>query len=107
MPVWTTQVDEAASNVQVVMQKSEEDDRDDLASGAGGKYRYLFPQVQDNNSDKITDVQLYRSEDSLDSDALADMGFQGMSSDINEDRDGDYLYLLWKTIDVDATTVRV
>lgn len=107
VPVWTTQVDEAASNVQVVMQKSEEDDRDDLASGAGGKYRYLFPQVQDNNSDKITDVQLYRSEDSLDSDALADMGFQGMSSDINEDRDGDYLYLLWKTIDVDATTVRV
>lgn len=43
----------------------------------------------------------------MSSDALADMGFQGMSTDINEDRDGDYLYLVWKTIDVDATTVRV
>lgn len=107
VPVWTTQVSDAASNVQVVIQDSEEEDRDDLASGAGGEYRYLFPQPQENNSNKITDVQLYRSEDSLSSDALADMGFQGMSSDINEDRGGDYLYLLWKTIDVDATTVRV
>lgn len=93
--------------MQVVIQKSEEEGRDDLASGAGGKYRYLFPQPQENNSDKITDVQLFRSDSHLHSDELADMGFQGMSSDINEDRDGDYLYLVWKTIDVDATTVRV
>ncbi|KAI9034847.1 uncharacterized protein KD926_005195 [Aspergillus affinis] len=106
VPVWTTQVSDAATNVQVVIQDSEEDGHDDLASGAGGKYRYLFPQAQENNSDKIIDVQLYRSKDSLSSDALGDMGFQGMSSDINEDRGGDYLYLLWKTIDVDATTVR-
>ncbi|PLB44202.1 hypothetical protein P170DRAFT_392296 [Aspergillus steynii IBT 23096] len=107
VPVWTTQVEDAASNVQVVIQESEEEGHDDLASGAGGDYRYLLPQPQENNSNKITDVQLYRSEDSLSSDALGDMGFQGMSSDINKDRDGDYLYLLWKTIDVDATTVRV
>ncbi|KAA8651011.1 hypothetical protein EYZ11_010971 [Aspergillus tanneri] len=107
VPVWTNKVSEACSNVGIVIQKDVVEGHDDLAAGAGGKFRFLFPQVQDNNSNKITDIQLYRSSDGLTADALSKMGFQGMSDDINKGRKGDYLYLLWKTVDVDHTTVRL
>ncbi|KAK6526200.1 hypothetical protein TWF281_011235 [Arthrobotrys megalospora] len=68
---------------------------DDLAKGAGGKYRYLLPEENIEN-EYITEVALWRGK--LDS---APYGWKwaydpGVAADINSGRGGDYLYLVYK-----------
>jgi hypothetical protein len=60
----------------------------DLAAGAGGKYRYLIPEVDKSKSQKISKLVLWRfskgngpSTDRITS--------QGRTGDLNNDRRGD------------------
>ncbi|KAI9327976.1 hypothetical protein BDR26DRAFT_874636, partial [Obelidium mucronatum] len=76
----------------------------DLAKGAGGDYRYLRAvkqrtgegEVQGKGAAaarKVKDVWLWRTKDENDLPPSA-MGFD-RTTDINEGRGGDYLYLCW------------
>ncbi|KAG5769220.1 hypothetical protein H9Q72_003492 [Fusarium xylarioides] len=71
----------------------------DMANGAGGDYRYVITSRDLNLPTKIGDVQLWRSQD--DSVSLSDVaafGWDGLSTDINHQRSGAYLYLVWKNV---------
>ncbi|KAK7417455.1 hypothetical protein QQX98_004575 [Neonectria punicea] len=62
--------------------------------GAGGDYRYV-QWSNDRNADRlITDVALWRSDDSQ---GGPPNGWDGKTQDINSGRGGDYLYLVWRT----------
>lgn len=66
---------------------------DDLASGAGGVYRYinwqhfLWPGLHN-----VTQVAMYRTDSYT---TTPPSGWQKMTTDINQDRHGDYLYVLF------------
>eukprot|EP01040_Poterioochromonas_malhamensis_P007445 gene7445-8030_t len=92
--VWTAEVNQAATAFQFVKQGDADPNRpnEDLARGAGGSYRYLIPLIQPGFDKRIVEVKLFRS-----SDVIRDFpGFDGHTTDINEGRKGDYLYLGWK-----------
>ncbi|KAJ3559522.1 hypothetical protein NM688_g295 [Phlebia brevispora] len=101
-PVYTTRAADACNSFRLVIQDSEDSNYNDLAKGAGGAYRYLLPLSDMKNEDKITSLGLYRSSSSISS---PPSGYSGMTGDINKDRGGDYLYLIWKTETVSFTQV--
>ncbi|KAH7126014.1 hypothetical protein EDB81DRAFT_698498 [Dactylonectria macrodidyma] len=67
--------------------------RSDLGKGAGGDYRYLV-ENRGGSEWKIKDVALWRSDDKQEQ---PPSGWDGITTDINVGRGGDYLYLVWKT----------
>ncbi|KAK0387217.1 hypothetical protein NLU13_5530 [Sarocladium strictum] len=102
-----------------------EDGRQDLAQGAGGKHRYLSWSNNMNANEYVaslynecfslslssfsfllnltnatspiryvTDVALWRSGNA---EAYPPQGWSHKSSDINDGRSGDYLYIVWRT----------
>ncbi|KAF4984517.1 hypothetical protein FZEAL_313 [Fusarium zealandicum] len=84
-----------ADNIWIDIRGSSIDNRnDDLASGAGGDYRYLQWSNNMAASHFVTDVGLWRSDDSQDD---PPNGWHHKSADINRGRGGDYLYLVWRT----------
>ncbi|KAF3167630.1 hypothetical protein TWF751_008015 [Orbilia oligospora] len=66
--------------------------RADLAKGAGGEFRLLKYEYRFSGP-AIYDVALWRSGGRQ---CIPPAGWDGMSSDINEGRRGDYLYIVWK-----------
>ncbi|KAH7136842.1 hypothetical protein B0J13DRAFT_560135 [Dactylonectria estremocensis] len=68
--------------------------RPDLAKGAGGDYRYLVETRGQGSERKINDVGLWRSDDKQEQPPA---GWDGMTTDVNDGRGGDYLYVIWKT----------
>ncbi len=70
----------------------------DLASGAGGEFRYLIPIKNPRVKTKITDVALMRRQSGDLSGGGP--GFVGSTIDINKDRGGDWLYFIWKSVKV-------
>ncbi|RGP81410.1 hypothetical protein FLONG3_555 [Fusarium longipes] len=67
---------------------------DDLAKGAGGQYRYLHIKNDMSQPRYVTEVALFRDDSRHDG---VPEGWDGMTTDINAGRKGDFLYLLWKT----------
>ncbi|KAI3322311.1 hypothetical protein HD806DRAFT_523188 [Xylariaceae sp. AK1471] len=69
----------------------------DLAMGAEGDFRYI--QASRGGSEGITKVGLFRVKQELLPEEIQSRikqsGFTHYSSDMNEGRGGDYLYLLW------------
>ena len=61
----------------------------DLASGAGGEYRYIIP-VNNPGGKKVRSI--FWSEDS----AVGDLGAEQRTGDINGKRGGRFLYLFWR-----------
>ena len=94
VPKWSLTSSSAVSNIRIIIQDQQDPSREDLAKGAGGEYRYL--QLETDGSENITDVQLLRREDSVSDETVNALGFDGCSGDINRNRGGDYLYLVWK-----------
>ncbi|GBE79429.1 hypothetical protein BKA93DRAFT_753262 [Sparassis latifolia] len=93
VPVYTADPSNAASAFDVVIQSSEDPNRNDLAAGAGGDFRYLLPIT--TGARQIASVALLRSKESVDS---IPPGYDGKTTDINKGRGGDFLYLLWQWI---------
>jgi hypothetical protein len=77
----------------------------DLASGAGGKYRYLqygrSPQIRR----KITDIRMLRTNSRAGEKEARDQGYTGISNDFNANRGQDYVYLIWKTTNLDDSMI--
>ncbi|KAI0262621.1 hypothetical protein BC834DRAFT_890984 [Gloeopeniophorella convolvens] len=96
VPIWSTETSKAISSFDLVIQGESDGNYKDLARGSKGEWRYLIPvRSQDTNS-YIIDVRLIR-RDSGASSPPSDSGYTGQTGDINRDRKGDWLYLVWKT----------
>ncbi|KAN0076572.1 hypothetical protein V8E54_006714 [Elaphomyces granulatus] len=93
-PKWSSESSNAVSNIRIIIQKESDPNFEDLAKGAGGDYRYL--RLERNGSDKIHALQLLRRKDEVSFETINALGFDGVSTDINKGRGGDYLYLVWK-----------
>ncbi|KAG6867895.1 hypothetical protein C0993_009741 [Termitomyces sp. T159_Od127] len=98
VPEWTTQVSQALTNVDLVIQGQADTRYDDLAKGAGGNYRYLIPVRRSNQKLFISALTLARSEDALNDipEQIWRSLPQGATNDINKGRHGDFLYLVWE-----------
>lgn len=79
------------------MQNGRDPNRLDLAKGAGGAFRYLLPFCNPQTADRICALGLLRSSEAV---GTPPEGYTGMTSDINKDRGGSYLYLVWKSENV-------
>ncbi|KAG6848827.1 hypothetical protein H0H93_013681 [Arthromyces matolae] len=94
----TTKVSEALTTVDTILTDKPDPKLTDLAAGGGtGKFpfRYLVPVRQHDKTSYITKLGLYRSYGSSPPDLS---GFAGRHTrDLNEARDGGYLYLVWET----------
>ncbi|KAH6989989.1 hypothetical protein EDB80DRAFT_815995, partial [Ilyonectria destructans] len=94
IPQRASRPSEMVDTIWVDIASEKDPSRNDIAAGAGGDYRY-FQWSRNMNVDRfITDIALWRSDDDQ---STPPSGWDGMSSDINRSRSGDYLYLVWRT----------
>ncbi|KAF5329226.1 hypothetical protein D9758_018194 [Tetrapyrgos nigripes] len=99
IPERANNADEAGTYIQIEITSEHHSGQQDLAQGAGGKYRYLHVLHDSNENEKITEAALYRKSNSAGPVTLeeaARAGFNRVSSDINEGRGGDFLHLIYK-----------
>ncbi|KAI0774446.1 hypothetical protein C8Q74DRAFT_1368921 [Fomes fomentarius] len=97
-PRWTYDTDKASTSFEIRIQKNHVEGWKDLAAGAGGDYRYVYSNHDENQTRKVADAALIRSSQRLSPEQQQDMlgkGWVGARRDINENRGGDYLYLAW------------
>ncbi|KAL9094974.1 MAG: hypothetical protein Q9163_006532 [Psora crenata] len=93
-PIYTNQVDEAITTCRIRIQKDAWRGAD-LASGAGGDFRYLDMDRDVANDTKYMEAALLRRSHSA---TIKDApGFDVLTIDINQGRHGDWLYLAFKT----------
>ena len=99
-PNYTNQISKALTDCRVRIQdKSWSGGTSDLASGAGGKYRYLQFNTDAENPAKYEAAALLRRAGS--SASINDApGFNVLTTDINAGRGGDYLYVAFKSREV-------
>ncbi|KXJ92488.1 hypothetical protein Micbo1qcDRAFT_204461 [Microdochium bolleyi] len=91
-----TKPSELVSSIWTVHRESHIAGMSDLANGAGGMFRYLH-MVHDMTVNKyVTDIALWRDGSHHDE---VPHGWDGKTSDINDGRGGDFMYLVWKTKD--------
>ncbi|KAK1147353.1 hypothetical protein N8T08_001433 [Aspergillus melleus] len=95
VPKWSFESDNAVSGVRIIIQGDSDGSFKDLAKGAGGKFRYL--RLERSGGEKITDIRLLRRDDEVSWDTVKSLGFDGISSDINDGRGKSFLYLVWKS----------
>jgi hypothetical protein len=95
VPEYTQKVEDAVTGFDVFIGAA--DARPDLAKGAGGAFRYLVPIKNPRVKTKITEVALMRRQSG---DRGLGPGFVGSTIDINDGRGGDWLYLIWKSVEV-------
>ncbi|PLB45808.1 hypothetical protein P170DRAFT_512430 [Aspergillus steynii IBT 23096] len=98
-PDWTPDKQNAISNLSFTKSNSELRNYNDITVRVSAKdaYRYIVPER--GGESKITKVALFRTSENLSSDQILarikERGFYHFSSDLNQGRGGDYLYLLW------------
>ena len=101
MPEYTFDKSEAATAFELRIQGKGADGMSDLAKGAGGEWRYVRAVRDAREPRRVVEAQLVRSSTRLvPGDVAALMGSQsweGARRDINDDRGGDWLYLVWRT----------
>ncbi|KAJ5531577.1 hypothetical protein N7527_004970 [Penicillium freii] len=83
-------------NLSIKIQSMKELFDFDLAKDTGGDYRYLH--FDTHGSHRIGRVALVRSDRRIDFNWVDRLGWNGFTSDINEGRHGDYLYIIWKWV---------
>lgn len=100
--VYTNEPKQAATFFHIVVQDVPNALYVDLAKGAGGVYRYLVPVRHARQKRKIVGAILYHTTDGLNAPKLSalvkSLGYNGSTTNINEGKGGDCLYLLWKSI---------
>ncbi|KAI0696445.1 hypothetical protein BC835DRAFT_1271922 [Cytidiella melzeri] len=95
VPTFTYNAALAATRFDLFIQKDAHSGWSDLAKGAGGDYRYLEAVPDTNNSSKLTDLKLYRSNNAV---GAFPLPYTGHTSDINSNRGKTYLYLIWSSV---------
>jgi hypothetical protein len=90
-PFLTMDRSKAICSVTVLITKTEDKSRVNLATGAKGDFRYVDVN-RDANLPPVTMLLLFRSDKKQ---REPPPGFNGMSGDINRGRGGDFLYLIW------------
>ncbi|KAG6849087.1 hypothetical protein C0991_012153, partial [Blastosporella zonata] len=99
VPKYTTQVSQALTSFDLVIQSNADARYNDVSKGAGGDYRYLIPVKQSNKDFFISDITLARSDKDLSS-SVGNLTWhdlpQAHTQDINKGRGGSYLYLVWE-----------
>jgi hypothetical protein len=94
VPIWTTDRTKAATSVEIIAQKAENSNYEDLAKGAGGEYRYLKIFRDPTAGVGITRLRLLRTMSSTT--LPSTRGWKHCTGDINMRRKGDFLYLCWE-----------
>lgn len=97
VPEYTTDTREAVNIIDFVIQGDSNPHYSDLARGAGGSWRYLIPRRVGSLGTPnafITHFALLRS--GTWATLGPETGFVGTTRDINADRGGDFLFLVWK-----------
>jgi hypothetical protein len=97
VPKYTHNSAAAATSFDFMNQSSGNEKYSDLAKGAGGDWRYLIPVYDPRQKSKITECALLRASSGLSVGDIRKLGWTNMSADINKGRQGDWLYLVWKT----------
>ncbi|KAL7266725.1 hypothetical protein RUND412_010719 [Rhizina undulata] len=82
------------TSFNILVQVAADPEKTNLAAGDGGNNRYINPINDDDIDDIIYDVALLRSQNAV---ADAPLGYDGISTNINAGRGGDFLYLVWKS----------
>lgn len=89
--------EEAISDLEFEKSSTAVKNYNDIAMDSGGDYRYI--KASRDGSKPITNTALLRSNKHLSSEEIKSKieqsRFTNYSEDINQDRKGDYLYLLW------------
>ncbi|KAH7098458.1 hypothetical protein BKA62DRAFT_660766, partial [Auriculariales sp. MPI-PUGE-AT-0066] len=89
VPEWTSNPTKAVGNFEIVISDLEISGMQDLSKGAGGKYRYLRP-YRDNH--RAIEIGLLRLRTIKMTKPYG--GWDAITTDINEGRGGDFLYIL-------------
>ena len=105
-PIYTSQVARALTDVRVIIQNDPWTPPDgttgtnDLAKGAGGKFRYL--QFGRNTSifTKYEAAVMLRKDDGQGGSLSEVPNYNVLTTDINKDRGGDFLYVAFRARDV-------
>lgn len=96
-PVFTNQVKEALTDVRVRIEDNAwSGGSTDLASGAGGKFRYLQFNKDGNNDQKYEAAALLRRA-GIPATINDAPKFNVITTDINAGRGGDFLYVVFKS----------
>lgn len=90
VPIYAPEKKYGASGITLSIQTDIDTDRHDIARGAGGKYRYL--SSENDGGWAIRNIALYRSTTEQSS---PPSGYSGMCTDLNLNRGGTYLYIVW------------
>ena len=99
IPEGTDDMSQAGTSIHIQIQDSPIGGKIDLATGAGGKYRYLEVNYSHTVNEKIRKVALYRKANGQGAVTLEEAqrsGFNHVSTDINAGRGGDYLHLVYE-----------
>ncbi|GJE91722.1 hypothetical protein PsYK624_078720 [Phanerochaete sordida] len=96
VPLYTFDPAEAASRFDLIVQEDGYGGWPDLAKGAGGQFRFLRAVHDPRAHVKIRELAFLRSGAGAVG-GVEGWGFSGRTEDINRERQGDWLYLMWKT----------
>ncbi|KAI0426566.1 hypothetical protein F5Y09DRAFT_345596 [Xylaria sp. FL1042] len=99
VPKYTFNADEACTSFEFRLQKDRAEGGKDLASGAGGEYRYLVPIRDRREMKKIKKLALIRQNNFDGPTTLtARLGkhWAGANFDINKNRGGTWLWFAWE-----------
>ncbi|KAE8144795.1 hypothetical protein BDV25DRAFT_145266 [Aspergillus avenaceus] len=97
VPRWTETPSKAITSLSILISDSEHRNYNDMALNLPKGHRYVIPE---RDGDKpITKVGLYRTPDEHTSEEIEarirESGYTNYTTDINKNRGGDYLYLVW------------
>lgn len=92
-PRYATDHAGALTSIDIAIQGNRDDEKQSLAKGDSGKYRYLVPRSA-KGTRKIYEVGLVRLDYAIEGPPV---GYDGCTMNINSGRKGGYLYLIWKT----------
>ncbi|KAJ8508209.1 hypothetical protein ONZ45_g9488 [Pleurotus djamor] len=107
IPVFTNSSNDAGTYVELEIDDSSKEGQVDLAAGAGGKYRYLSVIRNREDNKKITSMALYRkSHDAgpMKEQEANQLGYDRISEDLNKDRGGDYLHVIYTVTSITTPT---
>ncbi|PHH84678.1 hypothetical protein CDD83_1572 [Cordyceps sp. RAO-2017] len=97
-PTYTNNPDEGCTSFEFILQYEPLDGSQELAPGSSGPGRYLGCKRHSPGKSKIRRVALYRKSGSaITLDDVKRNNYEGMTADINKDRGGDFLSLVWSS----------
>ncbi|KAH8423406.1 uncharacterized protein LDX57_001165 [Aspergillus melleus] len=98
-PEWTSDRERAISHLSFTKSDTEIRNYNDITVRVSAKDSYRYIITEREGETKIVNVALLRTPENLSSDQILtrikQSGFHHFSTDLNQGRGGDYLYVLW------------